>query len=235
MIPNGCGGSPPSQSLLLQQHPDSTWSSWTLILRCFWPSEHPTPSPPEDIVCAEAWVSPTNSHAKLLSHCHHPPPPPTLSPTFTEVAELIANLPADLKWAITHVSLPDNGASLAQAIIEGKAVSVSDASCKDLFGTAALVVEGPPTHHSATAVNITPGPIKDGDSTCCETGGLIGIVVLTMAICTFHQVTTGSIVIACDNTTSIRIFQPDFVPDPNEESFDLVPASTAWHNNLLSH
>ena len=43
-----------------------------------------------------------------------------------------------------------------------------------------------------------------------------------MAICTVHKVTTGSIVIACDNINSIRIFQPDFVPDPNEESFDLV-------------
>ena len=47
-------------------------------------------------------------------------------------------------------------------------------------------------------------------------------MVLTMVICTVHQVTTGSIVIACDNITSICIFQPDFVPDPNEESFDLV-------------
>jgi hypothetical protein len=118
--------------------------------------------------------------------------------------------------------LPDNGASLAQAIIDGNTVSVSDASYKDLFGTAAIVVEGPPTSHRANAVNITPGPIKDGDSTCCETGGLIGMWVLISAICTVHQVTTGSIVIACDNINSIRIFQPDFVPDPNEESFDLV-------------
>ena len=89
----------------------------------------------------------------------------------------LTNLPADLKWAITHVSIPDNGASLAQAIIDGKAMSVSDASYKDLFGTAALVVEGPPTSHRANAVNNTPGPIKEGDSTRCETGGLIGIMV----------------------------------------------------------
>ena len=98
-----------------------------------------------------------------------------------------ATLPADLKWAITHIHIPDNGASLAQAIIDGTAVAVSDASYKDLFGTAALVVEGPPTSHRANAVNITPGPIKEGDSTRCETGGLIGIMVLTMAICTVHN------------------------------------------------
>jgi hypothetical protein len=138
------------------------------------------------------------------------------------VAELIANLPADLKCAITHVSLPDNGASLAQTIIAGTAVSVSDASYKDLFGTAAIVLEGLPTSHRAHAVNITLGPIKDDNSTHCETGGLIGMVVVVSAICTVHQVTTGSIVIACDNINSICIFQPDFVPDPNEESFDLV-------------
>jgi hypothetical protein len=110
-----------------------------------------------------------------------------LPPTFTEVAELIANLPADLKWAITHVSLPDNGASLAQAIIAETAVSVSDASYKDLFGTAVMVIEGPSTSHRAHAVNIAPGPIKDGDSTHCETGGLIGMMVLISAICTDHR------------------------------------------------
>ena len=138
------------------------------------------------------------------------------------MTELLDGLPADLKWAITHIHILDNGVSLAQAIIDGSAVAVSDASYKDLFGTAALVIEGPPSSHRANAVNITPGPIKEGDSTRCETGGLIGIMVLTMAICTVHKVTTGSIVIACDNINSIRIFQPDFVPDPNEESFDLV-------------
>jgi hypothetical protein len=91
-----------------------------------------------------------------------------------------------LKWAITNVSLPDNGASLAQAILAGTDVSVSDASYKDLFGTAAMVIEGPPTSIRASAVNITPGPMKDGDSTRCETGGLIGLVVLISAICSVH-------------------------------------------------
>jgi hypothetical protein len=189
----------PSQSLLLQQHQDSTWTTWAKIHRCCWPLDQPTPSPPNNIVHAKAWVSPLNSHATLLSYCHHPPPPPSLPSTFTEVAELIAILPADLKWAIAPVSMPNNGESLAQAILAGTAVSVSDASYKDLFGTAAMVIEGPPTSFRASAVNITPGPIKDGDSTCCDTGSLIGLVILILTLCTVHRVTSGSVVIACNN------------------------------------
>ena len=71
----------------------------------------------------------------------------------------------------------------------------------------------------------------------CETAGLIGIVVIVMAVCTVHHVTTGSMTIGCDNKMSLRVFAPDFIPDPAEESFDLVSclhalikkASIAFH------
>jgi hypothetical protein len=64
-----------------------------------------------------------------------------LTPTFTEVSDLLANLPEDIRWAVTHISIPDNGLAIAQALTTGQAISVSDASTKDSFGTAAMVLE----------------------------------------------------------------------------------------------
>jgi hypothetical protein len=71
-------------------------------------------------------------------------------------------------------------------------------------------------------VNIVPGPIEEGDSYRCELAGLIGIVSVTNAICLLHQVTSGSVTVACDNKSSLYIFEPDFVPEPTHQSFDLV-------------
>ena len=94
-----------------------------------------------------------------------PPPPPPPSPTFTEVSDLLANLPEDIRWAVAHTSIPDNGLAIAQALVTGQAVSVSDASTKDSFGTANMVLEATPPTFRVSVVNITPGPVKDGDST----------------------------------------------------------------------
>ena len=41
-------------------------------------------------------------------------------------------------------------------------------------------------------------------------------------ICELHQVHTGDLTIACDNISTLRVFEPWFIPDPSQESFDLV-------------
>jgi len=120
----------------------------------------------------------------------------------------------------THI--PDDGIPLAAAIVAAKAVLVTDASLKDLFGTASMVLEGATPHARAKAVNITPGPIKDGDSYRCELAGIIGGVLLVIFICETHAVTSGKVLVACDNISTLRIFAPGFIPEPTEESFDLV-------------
>mgnify|MGYP003438791675 FL=1 len=99
---------------------------------------------------------------------------------------------------------------------------VADASKKDCFGTASMVLEGESSKGRALAVNITPGPVKEGDSYRCELAGLIGGVLLITLICKAHNITSGGVLIACDNISSIRIFDQAFLPEPTEESFDLV-------------
>jgi hypothetical protein len=134
-----------------------------------------------------------------------------------------------LKWAIERSYVPDDGLTLANAIRAGQALAVSDASLKDNFGTAAFAVEGPTSHNRAVGVNIVPGPIKDGDSYRCELAGLIGAVTFVQALCARHNITAGSLRIACDNISTLYVFKSDFVPEPSHESFDLV--SCLW--NLL--
>ena len=67
-----------------------------------------------------------------------------------------------------------------------------------------------------------PGPVRDGDSYRCELAGLIGIMVIINAISKAHSVTSGQLTVACDNISTLRIFNDHFIPEPTAESFDLV-------------
>ena len=131
-------------------------------------------------------------------------------------------LPDDLKWAAYRCTVPGGGKTLADAMKIGSSVAVSDASLKSCFGTAAFVIEGPTDIHRAVGVNIVPGPVKDGDSYRCELSGLIGAMTVVRTICQSHNVSSGGMQVACDNISTLRIFKPDFVPEPTQESFDLV-------------
>jgi hypothetical protein len=62
------------------------------------------------------------------------------------------------------LSVTDNSEYIAQAIIAGTALVVSDGSLKLGFGTAAFVMEGNESRNWITGVNQVPGPIIDGAS-----------------------------------------------------------------------
>jgi hypothetical protein len=102
---------------------------------------------------------------------------------------LIHQLPPDSKWAVDTYSIQaDNGLILAQAISNGCAIAVSDASLKAGFGTAAYVLEGPTPDGRLVAVNVVPGPISEGNSYRCEISGLIGILTLVNLLCQNHRI-----------------------------------------------
>jgi len=150
------------------------------------------------------------------------------SPVFlpiTTVNAAMKALPDSARWALKHIMLVDQGEQLAGDIQHYKAVAVSDGSLKLGLGTAAFVIEGHNGFGRMTGVNKVPGPIKDGDSHRCEVLGLYAIILLVNEVCTLHNVTTGSITIACDNSTSLNIFHPDYFPTTNHANFDLVSAS----------
>ena len=136
--------------------------------------------------------------------------------------DFIHRLPPELSWAIYRCTIPYNGLRIQQSLLSGNAIMVSDASLKGNFGTSAVVIEGENSIGRSIAVNIVPGPIRDGDSYRCELAGIIGGLTILKAVCQVHSIQQGTIKVICDNVSTLRIFEPLFIPDPSEESFDLV-------------
>jgi hypothetical protein len=73
-------------------------------------------------------------------------------------------------WAVTHVLITDEGSAIAEAIQEGRCVSVSDGSLKDQYGTSAWAIEAEASVDRCTEADIPPaaaskqiGGLRDRD------------------------------------------------------------------------
>ena len=168
-------------------------------------------------------VARNSSYVTLVSTGDHSEAP--TPPTPTSLKAKIDALPPEARWALQHVKITDNGRAIAGAIEQGSAVMVGDGSLKYGLGTAAFVIEGAGSNHRITAVNQTPGPIKEGDSHRCEMSGMYGGVLLLKLICEVNNVHFGKVKIACDNETAVGTFDYDFIPHTKHSSFDLVSAT----------
>lgn len=140
----------------------------------------------------------------------------------TTLEERLHRLPKEALWATDKLHRKDDGDSFAEAIRQNKAIIVSDGSLKYGLGTAAFILEGIDTN--IIGVNEVPGPISEGDSLRCELSGLYGAILLANEIAALHNISMGKVTIACDNTTAISIFDPEFVPKPKSKNFDLIQA-----------
>jgi hypothetical protein len=153
-------------------------------------------------------------------------PPPLIPPHIT-LQDHIQALPPGLRWAIDYVNAPTGTATIAQAIALCQCYAVTDASLKDLKGAADFTLMGPSEVGQITGVNTVPGPLKKGDSYRCKLSGICGIIILIHIICIIHNITEGSVHVRCDNSSSLLVFNPWFVPDPSNQSFDILNA--IWH------
>ena len=181
--------------------------------------------PPDDAVRATVYQQHNSQYAILLNIGHQDLPPAEPPPAL--LATRIATLPPEKSWAIDFIETTFGSHQVAQYIHQGTCLAVSDGSLKHTTGAAAFTLVGPTDLGQIHAVNTVPGPIKEGDSYRCELSGIIGIVTLIHILCLHHDITTGAVHVACDNKTSLRVFDSWFVPNPSEESFDLVNA--LWH------
>ena len=169
-------------------------------------------------------ISVTVSRVRLVIASVGPAPayvPPT------EPASLYArleSLPKSAHWAVQHAKVDDDGLYIADAIRQGKAVVVSDASLNVRIGTSSTVIEGDEPDHRLLGHTLVPGPVKEGDSLRCESAGNLSGVLLVNTICAHHNITSGSITVACDNMASLQPFKPDYLPDPKHKNFDLMQA-----------
>jgi len=125
---------------------------------------------------------------------------------------------------VQHVQSDDHGLTVAQAIAQGTAVTVSDDSLRYTLGTSAFVIKGATPDHHVLGYNRVPGPVEEGDSHRCELAGLCAIVTTVNCLCRLHSVTNGLITIACDNTSALKPTAVDFLPHPGQKNLDLMQA-----------
>jgi hypothetical protein len=144
------------------------------------------------------------------------------------VLDRISQLNPTLKWALDFVDCPDGFDHIAQCIQEHTCSAVTDASLKLPGVTAAFTLVGPTDQGQVkAAVHAVPGPIKEGNSYRAELSGILGIIILGHVICQHFNINQGSIHIRCDNESSLRVFGQGYVPNPSNDSFDLINA--IWH------
>ena len=68
------------------------------------------------------------------------------------------------------------------------------------------------------------GSVKDGDSLHCKLSGIFGIVTLVVCMVRHFDISSGGIHAACDNQQALRVFHPNFLPNPQQANFDLMIA-----------
>jgi len=145
-------------------------------------------------------------------------------PLPTTLHEALESLPRSCHWAVQHAVIEDDGQAISAAIRAGAAVVVSDGSLRYTLGASAFVIEGTDSVHRIVGYNQVPGPVKEGDSHRCELAGLHAIVTLVNCLCQHHWITQGSILIACDNTGTLKPGAVDFLPKCSQKNLDLLQA-----------
>ena len=209
---------------LWQRLSDNTWQVWEshdtrskYFRRAF------SATSTEGFSPARCSVSPRPHSTVLLNfdfHSQHRPqsvPPSSLS-------DRLAALPSSAHWAVKRCLFQGSLITLADAIQQGTAVAVSDGSYKLRLGTSGYIITTPDISSHIPGINRVPGPLKEGDSYRCELAGTYGILLVGNAIATHYAISQGRCIIACDNDAAIRVCQPGFIPEPGEDSYDLVNA-----------
>jgi hypothetical protein len=153
--------------------------------------------------------------------CLHGTSPSLHSEPWQETVQAVVTEPE--KWAIRKLSCTDNGAGLAQALIQGTAIAVCDGSYKDHFGTAGFVLQhGNRPDFRIVGAHVTPGHPSDINAYRSELGGILAIVIITDAVAVLHDVQAGTIEIGCDCESGITaIFGQDY-DTPKQPHHDLI-------------
>jgi hypothetical protein len=143
------------------------------------------------------------------------------------MAQRISNSGVGMRWAVEHSVVLDDGATLAEAIRRGHAIAVCDGSYKDMYGTAAYVLEGVTSVNRIVAVVVVPGMPEDQSSFRSELAGLYGVVAMVQLICERHGITNGEIEVGCDCEGALgNVFTPGeyFEASIKQADYDLLSA-----------
>jgi len=142
--------------------------------------------------------------------------------------EHLQQLPMDKKWAFTHLTLLNQGEQLATAIRLRQARAVSNGSFKDWFGTAMWVYYHDTTNETlGSGKLVTPGYLEDQCSYRSKLSGLYRISTTIAKLALFHDLSGGSIKVACDGKSALhQCFKP-WASNPLAKHFDVIQAMRA--------
>jgi hypothetical protein len=112
--------------------------------------------------------------------------------------------------------------ALVQAIRHGSAIAITDGSYKDGLGTAAFTFRVSPTDSRAlTFAHMTPGMTQDLTPFRAEAGGLYGIAMFLSRLHQIHDLSGGTITVACDCKGALDKAMATSSPRPKDPDFDI--------------
>ena len=158
--------------------------------------DHIAPTTPDDGIMAS--ISRTSDGVRITGVDILPPgvPPPSEIPSRSILGALDQRTELD-KWSVESVDVVDNGRSFAAAIIRGTARAVSDGSFKNEMGTSASILFHTKSKdpNRIISVNSVPGNREEQSAYRSELAGISGSLSVIAAVCTVHDIQSGSITI----------------------------------------
>ena len=148
------------------------------------------------------------------------PAPPTR--ILHTVPELRLLRPLGFQWAITEMTMDDDGSAIATAIRAGTAIAICDGSYKDHHGTAAFIIEGISSVGRIVGVNIIPGEPDSQQAYRSELGGVAGILETLHCICVVHDISAGKVEIGLDGDQARKEAFGKWPLDPSRADFDML-------------
>lgn len=133
------------------------------------------------------------------------------------------------RWCFSHLDLGDDGVTLAIAIREGDAITISDGSFQDQYGTAAWVLEGKCSMGRIVWAVMAPGMAKGQSAYRSELTGIYCILICAKKLCEFYNITQGSIELSCDGLSALdNVFNFVSVIKIEDSNYDLLFAPLTW-------
>lgn len=107
-------------------------------------------------------------------------------------------------WCFDHLTTPDNGVHLVEAIRNGRARAVSNGSYKESYGSAAWGLEGENEQGRIARCIITLGGADDQSPYHSELARILLIMDLVKKIYTPHNIACEEIKIGCDGLFALN-------------------------------
>jgi len=130
----------------------------------------------------------------------------------------------DARWAVPTLQYKDVR-RIAEAIINGTAVAVSDGSFAKAHGTAAWIIQDDSGSGEVGGSLVVPGYPSDQSAYRSELAGLYAILIAVETICVYFDIHDGSIEVACDGESAlnnaITVLDHD---SPGKAQFDIIGA-----------